>query len=91
MYKKFSKEDKVTRVVNENYKVDNYLTKEVSENISMAVSHLNGKIINEICENERVYYFLNANGEFIIDGEKVNVTSGDILYIPMIELFRFNL
>ena len=41
MYIQFKKEDKITRGEG-NYFIDNYLTKEKSKNISVAVSNLNG-------------------------------------------------
>lgn len=34
-----------------------------------------------IKKNERVYYFINADVNFIIDGEKVHCESGDVLYL----------
>lgn len=81
MYKKISKNQKVRRNISEVHFVDNYLTKETTENISLAVTKLNGKLDSSNLKNERVYYFISANVNFIIDGEKVHLESGDVLYL----------
>lgn len=44
MYKKITPNERVTRVVNSEHSIDNYLTKETTENISLAISKLNGKL-----------------------------------------------
>ena len=31
--------------------------------------------------NERVYYFISADVDFIIDNEKIHCESGDVLYL----------
>ena len=81
MFIQYKKEDKVTRGEG-NYFIDNYLTKDKSPNISVAVSHLNGKICNtRNIESDRVYYFINADAKFKINNEDVNVKDGDVLYI----------
>lgn len=81
MYKKISNEEKVTRQINEMHSADNYLTKETTENVSVAVNKLNGKLESSILKYERVYYFINANVNFLIDGETVHISSGDVLYL----------
>ncbi len=81
MYKKISKNEKVTRKISEVHSADNYLTKEITENVSLAVTKLNGNLDSSKIENERVYYFIVANVDFIIDDEKVHCESGDVLYL----------
>ena len=81
MYKKISNSEKVTRQINEMHSADNYLTKETTESLSVAVNKLNGKLDSSILKYERVYYFINANVDFLIDGEKVHCNSGDVLYL----------
>lgn len=82
MYKKITQSEKITRKVNSEYKVDNYLTKETTKNISLAISKLDGEVPVEKTPNERVYYFIEANAQFNIEKEIVSVKSGDVLYIP---------
>ena len=81
MYKKISNNEKITRKINEVHSADNYLTKETTENVSLAVTKLSGKLASSKICNERVYYFISANVSFIIDGEMVHCESGDVLYL----------
>ena len=81
MYKKISKNEKITRNISEVHSVDNYLTKETTENVSLAITRLNGKLDSSITANERVYYFISADVDFIIDNEKIHCESGDVLYL----------
>ena len=73
MYKKITPKERVTRVVNSQHSIDNYLTKETTENISLAISKLNGELKLSKTPRERVYYFIKANAEFNIEGEIVFV------------------
>lgn len=81
MYKKISKNEKITRNISEVHSADNYLTKETTENVSLAITRLNGKLDSSMIENERVYYFISADVDFIIDNEKIHCESGDVLYL----------
>ncbi len=80
MYKRISKKEKITRNISKVHSADNYLTKETTENVSLAITKLNGKLDSDMIVNERVYYFISADVEFIIDNEKVHCESGDVLY-----------
>lgn len=81
MYKKISNNEKITRKISEVHSADNYLTKETTEKVSLAVTKLNGKLDSSKIKNERVYYFISADVNFIIDDEKVHCDSGDVLYL----------
>ena len=81
MYKKIANNEKVTRQISDVHSADNYLTKDTTENVSLAVNKLNGILETSTIKNERVYYFINANVDFIIDEEKVHFDSGDVLYL----------
>lgn len=81
MYKKISKNEKITRQISEVHSADNYLTKETAESVSLAVTRLNGKLDPSRIENERVYYFISAGVDFIIEDEKIHLESGDVLYL----------
>ena len=81
MYKKISSNEKIARKISEVHSADNYLTKETTENISLAVTKLNGKLDSNKITNERVYYFISADVNFIIDDEKVHCNNGDVLYL----------
>ncbi|MCI8760367.1 MAG: hypothetical protein HFJ34_04530 [Clostridia bacterium] len=81
MYKKITKNEKVTRKITEVHSADNYLTKETTENISLAINKLSGELDLVKTVNERVFYFISANVDFIIDSEKVHFENGDVLYL----------
>ncbi|MFR0823265.1 MAG: hypothetical protein ACLU84_07630 [Clostridia bacterium] len=81
MYKKITEKEKITRKITDVHSADNYLTKETTENISLAINRLNGRLELLKTVNERVFYFINANVDFIIDGEKVHLEDRDVLYL----------
>ena len=88
MYIKVNNKDKKTRGEGSQYFIDNYLTKENTKNISVAVSHLRGKI-NRTCntESDRIYYFINATAEFEINNEIISVSDGDVIFISKNTLY----
>lgn len=81
MYKKITKKEKITRKITDVHSADNYLTKETTKNISLAVNKLEGKLDLVKTVNERVFYFISADVEFVIDNEKVHFEDGDVLYL----------
>ena len=81
MYKKITKNEKVTRKITDVHSADNYLTKETTENISLAINRLDGKLDLVKTVNERVFYFINADVDFMIDNEKVHFEDGEVLYL----------
>lgn len=81
MYKKITKNEKITRKITDVHSADNYLTKEITKNISLAVNKLEGKLDLVKTVNERVFYFISADVEFVIDNEKVHFEDGDVLYL----------
>ncbi len=81
MYKKITKNEKVTRKISDAHSADNYLTKETTENISLAINRLDGKLDLIKTVNERVFYFISADVDFTIDNEKVHFEDGEVLYL----------
>lgn len=81
MYKKIMKNERITRKISDVHSADNYLTKETTENISLAINKLDGKLDLVKTVNERVFYFLSANVEFTIDNETVHFEDGEVLYL----------
>lgn len=89
MYIKIENKDKITRGEGTQYSIDNYLTKDNVKNISVAVSHLNGKINKtKNIESDRVYYFIKAKARFEIDNEIINVSDGDVVFIQKNTLYN---
>ena len=81
MYKKITKNEKTTRKITDVHSADNYLTKETTENISLAINRLDGKLNLVRTVNERVFYFIKADVDFIIDDEKVHFEDEEVLYL----------
>ena len=65
MYKKISNNEKITRKISEVHWADNYLTKETTENVSLAVTKLSGKLDKSKISYERIYYFISADVNFL--------------------------
>jgi mannose-6-phosphate isomerase-like protein (cupin superfamily) len=64
-------------------KVKQLLNQENIENVSVAIIKIDGtnkKVINK--RGDALYYVLDGKGEFEIDGDKVSVMTGDLVYIP---------
>lgn len=93
MYKKITKNDKVTRKITDVHSADNYLTKETTKNISLAINKLDGKLDLVKTVNERVFYFISADVNFIIDNEKYILKMAMYYIYPkiLIILLRENL
>ena len=81
MYKKITKNEKITRQITDVHSADNYLTKETTKNISLAINKLDGNLDLIKTVNERAFYFINADVDFVIDNEKVHFEDGDVLYL----------
>jgi mannose-6-phosphate isomerase-like protein (cupin superfamily) len=74
----------VTRGEGTSYIITNYLTKEKSTRVSVAVSEPDGKMwktINRV--SDRVYYFIKGKAKFIFENKTVEVNPGDVLFIPL--------
>jgi mannose-6-phosphate isomerase-like protein (cupin superfamily) len=81
---KITPKQKVRRGEGTAYMIDNYITSEFSDKISLAISHLRGELWptrNKV--SDRIYYFINGEAHFIFgDGAKIYVNPGDVLLIP---------
>ena len=82
--KKVSYDERVCRGEGTNYIVDNYITGELSQKVSLAISHLRGELWGtKNIESDRVYYFIEGSGHFSFDdNSKIDVVKGDVLLIP---------
>ena len=91
MYIKIGSNEKITRGEGTQYSIDNYLTKNIANNISVAVSHLHGRINKtKNLESDRVYYFIKANDKIEIDDEIVQVNDGDVIFITKNTLYSID-
>lgn len=82
--RKIAKSDAVRRGESEHYQIYNYLTKEDSPDVSLAVSVLRGAIPETAnLVSDRIYYFLEADAVLRFgDGADMHVASGDVVRIP---------
>lgn len=72
----------MTRVHNESYSIKNYLTKDFNKNFSLAVSELNGSHqLTKSTNSDRIYYLIEGNAVFIINGEEMKIKKEDTLFI----------
>lgn len=77
------KEDSIIRGEGSSYRIANYITKENSEKVSLAVSELNGeapKTMNTV--SDRIYYFVEGTAEFIFENKIIKVEKEAALFIP---------
>jgi hypothetical protein len=83
-YKFVKQENAIMRGEGSDYVISNYITKEDSRNVSLAISTLEGTVpatLNNI--SDRLYFFLEADATFEFeDGEVVTVEKNSTLFIP---------
>ncbi|MDR1360908.1 MAG: hypothetical protein LBJ18_01190 [Rickettsiales bacterium] len=91
VYKLIKEKDTAGRNHNAAYSIKNYLTKDFDENFSVVVTELeDGR--HEPTKNiasDRVYYFISAEAEFVINGEIIIVSDGDVLFIEKNTFYSF--
>ena len=82
----FKKTEGIDRKISETYTVTNYLTREDSNKVSMAVGHAKDheEIVNIV--SDRAYFVLE--GKIIVDDKLVGYP-GDVIYIPANTSYRF--
>jgi len=91
-YKLVKNTEGVVRKHSDEYFIKNYLTKDFNENFSLAVSE-NKSGSHELTKSvasDRAYYFIEADAEFVVDGEEMNVASGDVLFIEKNTEYSFS-
>ncbi len=76
--------------VENNYIVDNYISKDEKIGYSVVRTHLNGKhpYMKNINSN-RTYYLLNGNADFYIDDDIIKVSTGEMMIIPKDTKYAF--
>lgn len=77
------KSDAVTRGEGTDYKIENYITKDVCESVSLAVSSLNGTIPTTINKrSDRIYYFIEGYANFTFEDQIIEAKEGSVIFIP---------
>ena len=91
-YKLVKNNNTYIRKKDDNYSIKNYLTKDFNKNFSLAVSTmLDGEHeLTKSTLSDRIYYFIEADVIFNIDGESVSVSNEDVLFIPKDVWYSFS-
>lgn len=76
--------------VENNYIVDNFLSKDDNMGYSIVRTHLDGKhpFMKNIKSN-RTYYLLKGNGQFYVEDEIIELNEGEMLVIPKNTKYAF--
>ena len=90
MYKKIIYDKNKSIEVENNYIVDNYISKDDQIGYSVVRTHLNGKHpYMKNTNSNRTYYFINGNAKFYVDGETVELNAGEMMVIPKDTKYAF--
>ena len=91
-FKLVKNEEGNTRNHSDSYSIKNYLTREFSENFSLAVSEMiDGEHeVTKSVASDRVYYFISADATFVVDGQSINIKSEDVLFIEKNTEYSFS-
>lgn len=81
MYKLVKKDEAIQRQISPNYKANNFITKETSVNISLAVTEATDFKEAVTPKENRIYYVLEGELHLNFDGEKIIVKAGDSCFI----------
>jgi len=81
--KYIKKADSFMRNEGTEYAIRNYLTKDISPKVSLAISELSGDTpTNMNLVSDRVYYFIEADAKFIFDDQTIEVETDSVLFVP---------
>ncbi len=84
------KEDAVKRKISKSYAVNNFLTKNSSDNVSVAVSEAkNHSETTKNIRSDRVYYVLEGNLVVKRDNKQFVAETGDAIFIPKNTEYHF--
>ena len=82
MYKVVRKSEAVERKIAESKTVKNYITKDVTQDVSLAVTEMTDHSEKETTHYNRIYYVIKGSLILIIDGEEIILHEGDAGFIP---------
>lgn len=76
-------DESILRGEGSEYLIRNYITREASDQVSCAVSELNGSTPMTInVRSDRIYYFLEGDATFQFENRTIQINKGAALYIP---------
>lgn len=90
MYKVVLASEGTTRQIAKNKTANNLITKEISSNISLAITEATDYYEEEICEYDRIYYVLEGELQISSDGTKSTLRAGDACFIGKDTTYAMN-
>ncbi|MBW4061038.1 hypothetical protein HJC99_00490 [Candidatus Saccharibacteria bacterium] len=89
MYKIVRKQEAAVRKISETYEARNYITKDISRSVSLAVNTASGHSERETTDYDRIYYVISGELLINIDGESSGISTGDSLLISKGTIYDF--
>jgi ethanolamine utilization protein EutQ (cupin superfamily) len=84
------KSEAEARKINETYKVVNFLTRDISENVSLAIGHAtNHSETTKNIRSDRVYYILDGRLMIKQNDKDLIAEQGDVIFIPKNTEYHF--
>ena len=90
MFKIIRASEATPRQIAETYKANNFITKDISPNVSLAVNEATNHQETEYTQYDRIYYVLEGEIEFYFDGETVIVKAGDSCFVSHDTEYKFS-
>lgn len=81
MYNVIRKQEAITRQIAETYSAANYITKDISPNISLAVTTANNHHETETTKYDRIYFVIEGEITLDFNGDKVILSTNDSCFI----------
>src|SRR6266513_2399994 len=90
MFKIVRASEAIPRQIAETYKANNYITKDISPDVSLAINEANNHQETELTKYDRIYYVLEGEIEFDFDGEIVRIQAGDSCFVAKDTEYKFS-
>jgi ethanolamine utilization protein EutQ (cupin superfamily) len=90
MFKVVRASEAMPRQIAETYKANNYITKDISPGVSLAVNEANDHQEMELTEYDRIYYVLEGEIELDFDGEHVRLQPSDSCFVAKDTEYKFS-
>ena len=90
MFKVVRASEAIPRQITETYKANNYITKDISPGVSLAVNEANDHHETELTQYDRIYYILEGEIEFDFDGEQIRLRPGDSCFVSKSAQYKFS-
>ncbi|PLS81328.1 hypothetical protein CYG49_02225 [Candidatus Saccharibacteria bacterium] len=89
MYKIIRNSDSTVREIAETYQARNYITKDLSPNVSLAINTAKQHKELETTQYDRIYYVIDGELDITIEGETAKVNAGDSVFISKGSEYHF--